>query len=49
MAMDSADLPKINLQKLIQKDAQELVRLKSCMIELGFFKLIGHGLDQKLR
>ena len=38
---------KISFQK--QKDADELARLKSCMIELGFFKLAGHGLDPKLR
>ena len=47
--MNSTDLPKISLQKLKQKDSHELARLKSCMIELGFFKLVGHGLDPKLR
>ena len=49
LEMNSADLPKISLQKLKQKDVEELARLKSCMIELGFFKLAGHGLDPKLR
>ena len=47
--MNPPDLPKISLQKLKQKDSHELARLKSCMIELGFFKLVGHGLDPKLR
>ena len=47
--MNSVDLPKISLQKLKQKDAEELARLKSCMTELGFFKLVGHGLDPTLR
>ena len=49
LEMNSVDLPKISLQKLKQKDVEELARLKSCMIELGFFKLAGHGLDPKLR
>ena len=47
--MNSVDLPKISLQKLKQKHTEELARLKSCMIELGFFKLVGHGLDPTLR
>ena len=47
--MDFDDLPKISLQKLKEKDSQELAKLKSCMIVLGFFKLIDHGLDQSLR
>ena len=47
--MNSSDLPKISLRKLIAKDAEELTRLKSCMLELGFFKLVDHGLDPTVR
>ena len=47
--MNSSDLPKISLRKLKAKDAEELARLKSCMLELGFFKLIDHGLDPTVR
>ena len=43
------DLPKISLPKLVAKDSEELARLKSCMLELGFFKLIDHGLNPTVR
>ena len=47
--MGSSDLPKISLRKLVAKDSEELARLKSCMLELGFFKLIDHGLNPTVR
>ena len=47
--MNSSDLPKISLRKLIAKDAEELAKLKSCMLELGFFKLIDHSMDPTVR
>ena len=47
--MHDKDLPKLDLEKLRQKDEEELFKLKTCMIELGFFKMINHGFDPQLK
>ena len=36
---------KIDLEKLVAKDQNELHKLKNAMINVGFFKLVNYGLS----
>ena len=47
--MHDKDLPKLDLRKLREKDEEELFKLKTYMMELGFFKIINHGFDPQLK
>ena len=43
------DIPKINYKKIVNFDRDELVRLRDCMIEIGFFKLYNHEVKDEIR
>ena len=38
-------IAKIDLEKLVAKDENELEKLKNVMIDVGFFKLVNYGLS----